>query len=320
MELNHHKLIDLYKVMLKIRMFEEKVLALGAKGLVRSSFHLYLGQEAVAAGACAVLKEGDCITSTHRGHGHCLAKGGDLGLMMAELMGKVTGYCKGKGGSMHIADMDIGILGANGIVGGGIPLATGAALAARVRMTGQAVICFFGDGAANQGCFYESMNLASIWKLPVVYICENNMYALTTPCSEALAGNNLVTRAQGFNMPGLAVDGNDVISVYNVAKEAVEMARAGGGPTLIEAKTYRWEGHWQGDPCVYRTKEEVEEWKKKCPVKRYKKWLLENKIFSEKEAEKIYDEIGVLVNEAEEFAIKSPQPGTELLLTDIYGE
>jgi len=318
MGLSRDELVDIYKVMLNIRMFEAMVIALGTRGLVRASYHLYLGQEAVAAGACAALNKDDCITSTHRGHGHCIAKGGDLSLMLAELMGKVTGYCKGKGGSMHIADVKLGILGANGIVGGGIPIAAGAALAAKLRKTDQVVVCFLGEGAANQGCLYESMNLASVWKLPVVFVCEHNMYGMTTPAEETLAGNNVAARAKGFDMPGRTIDGNDVLDVYRAVNEAVKAARAGGGPALIEARTYRWEGHWQADPCVYRTKEEVDKWKKKDPVKKYEKWLIKEKIISGEDTETIQDEIRVLTDGAEEFALSSPQPEPELLLSDVF--
>lgn len=313
----YEKLAEMHETMLKIRMFEERVLELGLRGEIRGSFHLSRGQEASAVGACAPLGDKDCITSTHRGHGHCIAKGGKLTLMMAELMGKATGYCKGKGGSMHIADPGLGILGANGIVGGGIPIATGAALAAKYRKSGQVVVCFFGDGAANQGCLYESMNMASVWKLPVVYLCEHNMYGMTTPAVEVQAGNSIADRGKGFDVPGWVVDGNDVLAVYDRVRESVEKARAGDGPALIECRTYRWDGHWQGDPCVYRTKEEVEHWKKKDPIARYEKWLLSQSILSERELEDARDRVRVLIDEAVEFGINSPEPDPGALLADI---
>ena len=309
--------ISLYKTMVKIRLFEERVSALGAQGYIRASYHLCVGQEAVAASACAALEEGDWITSTHRGHGHCIAKGGNLNQMMAELMGKATGYCKGKGGSMHIADHGIGILGANGIVGGGIPIAMGAGLATKHLGNGKVVICFFGDGAANQGCLYESMNMASIWKLPVIFLCENNLYGMTTPASEVQAGK-IAKRSEGFAMPGYEIDGNDVISVYERVGEAIKRARAGKGPTLIEAITYRWLGHWQGDPCSYRTDKEVEEWQQKDGIARFREILLHNKILSKTEVVDIHHEVNNLVDKAQEYAINSPEPNEQELFADVY--
>ena len=317
-KLSADRLIEMYRVMSKIRFFENCALELHSRGLMGGSLHVYIGEEAIAVGACTTLKKEDRILTTHRGHGHCIAMGAELDRMMAELLGRSTGYCKGKGGSMHIANPDLGILGANGIVGGGIPIATGVALATKMRNTSQVVLCFLGDGAANQGCFYEAMNLASIWKLPIIYICENNMYAMTTPVSEVTAGGNIAARASGFNLSGLIVDGNDVLAVYKVVNEAANKARNGCGPALIEARTYRWKGHWQADPCVYRNKEEVEEWKRKDPIKRFRDKLFRMNVLNTEIEQSIKDETINSVNQAKDFAINSPEPMPESLLEDIY--
>ncbi len=317
-KLSAHNLIGMYRTMLKIRSFENCALELHSRGLMGGSLHVCIGEEAIAVGSCTALKKGDRILTTHRGHGHCIAMGAELDKMMAELLGRSTGYCRGKGGSMHIADPDLGILGANGIVGGGIPIATGVALAAKMRDTSQVVLCFLGDGAANQGGFYEAMNLASIWKLPILYICENNMYAMTTPASQVTAGGNIAARASGFNLPGLVVDGNDVLAVHEVLKEAITRARNGAGPALIEAKTYRWKGHWQADPCVYRSEKEVEEWKKKDPIKIFRDNLFRMNVLNIDIEQSIKDEIINSINKAKDFAINSPEPKPEFLLEDIY--
>ncbi|MCK4617740.1 thiamine pyrophosphate-dependent dehydrogenase E1 component subunit alpha, partial [Candidatus Aerophobetes bacterium] len=282
--------------------------------------HSYIGEEAVAVGVCASLNRDDYITSTHRGHGHCIAKGADLKRMMAELYGKETGYCKGKGGSMHIADFSIGILGANGIVGGGIPIATGTALASQYLEDGRVTVCFFGDGASNQGGFHESLNLASLWKLPVVYVCENNLYAETTPQADHQPIRDVADRAKSYNMPGVIVDGNDVLAVYEKVNKAVERARAGRGPTLVECKTYRYRGHWEGDPEVYRTKEEVKEWKKRDPLKKFKKYLLENDITQSKEISFVEKKIEDEIKDAIKYAQASPLPKPESALEDLYVE
>lgn len=317
-KLSADRLIEMYRMMLRIRLFENCALELHSRGLMGGSLHVYIGEEAIAVGACTTLEKGDRILTTHRGHGHCIAMGAELDKMIAELLGRSTGYCKGKGGSMHIADPDLGILGANGIVGGGIPIATGVALAAKMRDTSQVVLCFLGDGAANQGGFYEAMNLASIWKLPILYICENNMYAMTTPASEVTAGGNIAARASGFNLPGLVVDGNDVIAVHEAVSEAVNKVRNGCGPVLIEARTYRWKGHWQADPCVYRSKEEVEEWKQRDPIRRFRNKLFSQGILNIGIEQSIEGEILSSINQAKDFAINSPEPMPESLLEDIY--
>src|SRR5215213_5824252 len=250
--------VELLKTMQRIRRFEERAEELYLGGELPGFIHLSIGQEACAAGACLALRTDDYITSTHRGHGHCLAKGAPMDRMMAELYAKVTGSCKGKGGSMHIADFSVGMLGANGVVGGGANLAVGATIAARLRGTDQIALCFFGDGASNRGPVHEAMNLAAVWKLPVIFFCENNQYASTTPASYALAIENVADRASGYGMPGVVVDGNDALAVYEATRAAVERARAGGGPSLIEAKTYRIKGHYVGDPERYRPRAEVE--------------------------------------------------------------
>jgi pyruvate dehydrogenase E1 component alpha subunit len=318
MELNPTKLVDMYWKMLLIRHFENAVVKLFYERHIRGSTHVYLGQEAIAVGACAALEDKDLITSTHRGHGHCIAKGGEPKKMMAELLGKATGYCKGKGGSMHIADFSKGMLGANGVVGGSIPIAVGAALASQYAGTGQVVICFFGDGALNQGSFHESANLAAIWKLPVVFICENNLYALSTKVDYAFAINDLAQRAIAYGFPGVSVDGNDVLAVYETVSEAVRRARSGEGPTLVIANTYRWEGHMVGDPMVYRSKEEVEEWKKKDPLARFEKLLLSQGIIDEKKIKEMKAEAERIIQEAVEFALQSPEPPLETLYEDVY--
>ncbi|MCL4425728.1 MAG: thiamine pyrophosphate-dependent dehydrogenase E1 component subunit alpha [Firmicutes bacterium] len=308
---------QMYLRMLEIRGFETKALELFKQDRIRGSMHLYMGEEAVAVGACIDLRRSDYITSTHRGHGHCVAKGGDLKRMMAELLGRETGFCRGKGGSMHIADMESGILGANGIVGGGIPLAVGAALGLKRQGRDDLVVCFFGDGAINQGSFHEAANLASVWKLPVIFLCENNLYGLSTSVRDATANPNLADRALGYGMPGVTVDGNDVLAVHEAVGEAVRRARAGGGPTLIVAQTYRWEGHFTGDPNLYRTKDEIEEWKKKCPIAAFRGRLLADG-FTEAELKEIEDEVTRALDEAVNFGLGSPEPGFEVALEDVY--
>lgn len=311
------KIDMLYKMML-IRGFEEKVEELFSLNLIHGSTHLYIGQEATAVGACKALNKDDYITSTHRGHGHCIAKGGDVKYMMAELLGRKTGYCKGKGGSMHIADIDIGILGANGVVGGGIPIATGAGLSIKMRGTKQVVICFFGDGAVNQGSFHESLNLASIWALPVIYIIENNLYGMSMAVSKAVKIERLADRAKAYNIPGIVMDGNDVINVYDTVSEAVEKARNGEGPILIESLTYRWRGHSRSDARAYRTREEEAEWREKCPIKRFKDRLISEGLLTEEGFKELQKKVDDELNNAVEFAKASPFPDPEDLLSDVY--
>jgi pyruvate dehydrogenase E1 component alpha subunit len=315
-------MIEMYSIMLKIRHFEEKVEALVGAGKIKGFAHLYVGQEAIATGVCAALKDTDYITSTHRGHGHLIAKGGDIKLMMAELFGKNTGYCKGKGGSMHIANLDLGILGANGIVGAGPPIAVGAGLAEQIRGTGGVSITFFGDGASNQGTVHEAMNLASIWGLPVIFVAEYNGYGEFTCQADHQCIESITERAQGYHIPGVSVDGNDVIAVYNAANEAVQNARAGKGPTVLECKTYRIKGHHVLDPAVYRNKEEVDAWQTedKDPILRFEKQLLEKKILNQSQREDAEASIKHMIEQAVKFAEESPEPAIEDLLVDVYAD
>jgi len=320
-ELSREKRLELYETLLTIRHFELRVKELVLRGLIRGGAHLYLGEEAVATGVCACLKKDDYITSTHRGHGHCIAKGGDVKRMMAEILGKETGYCKGKGGSMHIADLDIGILGANGIVGGGLPISVGAGFSCKKRNSSQVVVCFFGDGASNQGSFHESVNMASVWKLPVVYVCENNQYAVSTHVSKSTSVENISDRSVSYGIPGVTVDGNEVEKIYEVAEKAIARTREGEGPSLLEAKTYRWEGHYIGDPALYRSKEEVGEHKRKNdPVKRMKDKLLAEGSVTPAEADRIENKVKTLIDEAEEFAINSKVLPLEKVTEDVFVE
>jgi pyruvate dehydrogenase E1 component alpha subunit len=318
LNLSKEKFVEMYKRMLEIRFFEEKVFDLYAQNLVPGTIHLYLGEEAVAVGVCSVLRKDDYITSTHRGHGHCIAKGAELKQTMAEILGKKTGYCKGKGGSMHIADFKIGMLGATAVVGAGLPIAVGAGLSAKLRKTDQVVACFFGEGASNQGTFHESINMASIWKLPVIFVCENNLYAMGTRQSRVMAIENVADRAVAYGIPGVVVDGNDVLAVYEATQRAVERARKGEGPTLIECKTYRHKGHSRVDPAKYRPKEEVEEWLAKDPIKRFKEKLLQTNTLTESEIQQIEKEVSDEIEEAVKFAMESPYPAPEEALEDVY--
>jgi acetoin:2,6-dichlorophenolindophenol oxidoreductase subunit alpha len=318
MSITSEKLIQLYTTMAKIRLFEERVAQEFAAGKIPGFVHLYIGEEAVATGVCAALVENDYITSTHRGHGHLIAKGGDIKLMMAELYGKRTGYCKGKGGSMHIADLDLGILGANGIVGGGPPLAAGAALAAKYRGTNLVCACFFGDGAANQGTTHEAMNLATCWKLPVVFVNENNMYGISACTVNSMCVADVADRASAYDMPGVVLDGNDVVAVYEAAQEAVKRARTGEGPSLIECKTYRMRGHFEGDPCTYRNDEEVQEWKKKDPLIRFEEKLVKKRVLTQEAAVGIKAGVESDLAEAVAFAEKSPFPDPKEITDDVY--
>jgi len=312
------KLIEMYRRMLQIRFFEEKVFELYGKNLVPGTIHLYAGEEAVAVGVCANLRRDDYITSTHRGHGHCIAKGADLGKVMAEILGKKTGYCKGKGGSMHIADFSMGMLGATAVVGAGIPVAAGAGLSIKLRSTDQVVACFFGEGASNQGTFHEGVNMAAIWRLPVVFVCENNLYAMGTRQSLVMTIENIADRAVAYGIPGVTVDGNDILAVYEAASKAVNRARRGLGPTLIECKTYRQKGHSRFDPAAYRPKNEVEEWLKRDPIPRFKSKLIEMSALTEEEDEELRREAAAAVEGAVKFAMESPFPEPEEALEDVY--
>lgn len=311
-------LLGMFRRMLEIRLFEEKVFELYGQNLVPGTIHLYAGEEAVAVGVCSALKKSDYITSTHRGHGHCIAKGADLKRTMAEILGKETGYCKGKGGSMHIADFSVGILGATAVVGAGLPIAVGAGLSAQLRKTDQVTACFFGEGASNQGTFHESLNLASAWKLPLVFVCENNLYAMGTRQSRIMAVENVADRASAYGIPGVVVDGNDVLKVYEAMETAVDRARKGEGPTLIECKTYRHKGHSRVDPAKYRPKEEVDEWLGKDPIRRFKEQLLSSEAASETEIRQIEVEVAAEIEDAVKFAKESSYPAPEEALDDVY--
>nr|WP_320192450.1 thiamine pyrophosphate-dependent dehydrogenase E1 component subunit alpha [uncultured Desulfobacter sp.] len=318
MSLSNEQMVEMLHTMIKIRNFEDRVQKFFADGKIPGFVHLYLGEEAIAAGACACLRDTDYITSTHRGHGHVIAKGGDLNLMMAEIFGRTTGYCKGKGGSMHIADVDLGILGANGIVGGGGPIANGAALAIKYRGQDNVAVCFFGDGASNQGTTQEALNLASAWKLPVVFVNENNGYGISCPTSKSMAVTDIADRASAYDMPGVVVDGNDVLAVYEAVFEAVKRARNGQGPSLIECKTYRWRGHFEGDACVYRSEAELEAWKEKDPVALYEKKLVEEEIMTTQALEALNKKVRDALDAAVSFALESPLPDVSDLTQDVY--
>ncbi len=312
------KLAEMLRKMVEIRFFEEKVFELYGQNLVPGTIHLYAGEEAVAVGVCSVLEKTDYLTSTHRGHGHCIAKGADLSRTMAEILGKQTGYCKGKGGSMHIADFAIGMLGATAVVGAGLPIAVGAGLSAKLRGTKQVVACFFGEGASNQGTFHESLNIASVWGLPVVFVCENNLYAMGTRQSRVMNIENIADRASAYGFPGMMVDGNDVVAVYEASAIAVERARRCEGPTLIECKTYRRRGHSRVDPAKYRPKDEVQQWLGKDPIKLFKERLIQGNIFSEGEIVSVEKEVETRIEEAVRFALDSPFPMPTEALQDVY--
>jgi pyruvate dehydrogenase E1 component alpha subunit len=310
--------IDLYRSMLTIRRFEERCNALFLQGKIPSTLHLYVGEEAVATGVCSVLRRDDYITSTHRPHGHALAKGVAPRAIMAELFAKATGCCQGKGGSMHVGDIRVGMVPAIAIVGGGSPIAAGIALSAKMRKTDQVAVCFFGEGGANEGVVHEAMNMAAVWKLPVLFVCENNLYAASTPMTTSFAIENIADRASAYGMPGCIVDGNDVLAVRRVAAEAVERARSGGGPTLIECKTYRLVGHSRSDPRTYRSHEEEAEWQTRDPLVRLQK-LLENELnVKHEEVERIEQQVVGLIDDAVAFAESSPSPSPEDTLKHVY--
>ncbi|HSB73166.1 MAG TPA: thiamine pyrophosphate-dependent dehydrogenase E1 component subunit alpha [Candidatus Methylomirabilis sp.] len=321
MSVDSDLMLAMYGQMLCIRRFEEKAIELFEKGLIRGNVHPCIGQEAVSAGVSAALRRDDYMTSTHRGHGNCLAKGAEPGRMMAELLGRKTGYCKGKGGSMHIADFDGGNLGANGIVGGGFPIATGAGIGIQNRRTDQVVVCFFGDGAANQGTFHESLNLAALWKLPVLYVCENNQYALSTPLRESVGLPELSERGRAYGIPGARVDGNDVLAVHAATDEAADRARAGGGPTLLDCVTYRFFGHFTGDRghgITYRSREEMEAWRLRCPIARFRRHLLETGIAPEDRLKEIEARAEATIATAAQYGLDSPWPSPEEALEDVF--
>ncbi|GAC1359776.1 MAG: thiamine pyrophosphate-dependent dehydrogenase E1 component subunit alpha [Ktedonobacteraceae bacterium] len=318
MQLDKGTLLRLYETMVTIREFETRVKEEFAKGRIPGFVHLYAGEEAVATGVIANLKDDDTITSTHRGHGHCIAKGCDVNGMMAEIFGKADGLCKGKGGSMHIADVSKGMLGANGIVGGGPPLACGAALSAQVLGTDQVCICFFGDGAAQEGTFHESLNLAAIWKLPVVFIAENNGFAESTPASYHCAIENIGDRAASYGIPGASVDGMDVFAVYEAAQEAISRARQGRGPSLLECKTYRFNGHFEGDQQLYKTDELQQSMIAHDPISHFRAVTTGQNLLSNQELDAIDTRIKQSIENAVTFADNSPYPALSEVATDVY--
>ncbi len=310
----------IYLTMAKIRAFETKALKLFENNKLRGSVHLYIGEEAVAATVCSRLTDADYITSTHRGHGHCIAKGADLNKSMAELMGKATGYCKGRSGSMHIADFNVGNLGANAIVGGGIPIAVGAALSAKLQKQDRVAVSFFGDGASNEGTFHESLNLASVMKLPIIFVCENNGYGISVPVSQSTSVKDISVRAKAYDMPGETVDGNDPESIDAAFGRALARAKAGEGPSLIECKTYRWMGHWTGDPQTYRTREEVESWKKRDPIKHWREHLIAEGMYTAEELDAMDKQADDETQAATDFALNSPEPDPAHVLDDVFYE
>ena len=310
----------LYRRMVLIREFELRAIAERRVGLIPGFIHASIGQEATAAGAGMALRPDDVFTSTHRGHGHLIGKGGDPARMMAELAGRATGYCRGRGGSLHISDFDLGSLGANGIVAGGIPMAVGAALAFHMRGEPRVALSFFGDGAANEGAFHEALNLAGLWKLPVIFLCENNLYGEGTPQSKQAPIADLAIRAEGYAMPGVIVDGNDVTAVYQAASAAAARARAGDGPTFIEGKTYRWHGHYEGDPQVYKPSGELQEWQLKDPIRRLATALIGAGLVEASWPDQVRDEVRSQLDDAVRFAQESPHPAPDEALAGVYAD
>lgn len=311
-------LLGLYRVMLRIRLFEEAADDCHKRGRLAGNIHLYIGQEAIAAGACAALRVDDCIVSTHRGHGHLLAKGARSDRLMAELYGKSTGYCKGKGGSMHAADIGLGILGANGIVGAGLPIAAGSALADKILGRDDVTLCFFGDGASNQGTFHEALNMAAAWNLPVIFLCENNRYGVSVEISEVTNTNTISVRAGAYGIPGVTIDGCDATAVFDAVANAAERARGGLGPTLIEATTYRWQGHYCADPALYRPASYLTEATENCPILRLRNRLLELGIVAQPELDEECALIEREIADAVLFAENSPYPDISEAVTDVY--
>jgi TPP-dependent pyruvate/acetoin dehydrogenase alpha subunit len=319
MKTSKEEMLDLYNLMVRIRAFEERGFISFSKGLTHGVLHLYVGEEAIATGCIYDLRKEDYITSTHRGHGHLIAKGADLGRMFAELLGKESGYCRGRGGSMHIADVKLGILGANGIVGAGVPIAVGAGLGIKYKGLDQVVLCFFGDATIATGAFHEAVNLASVWKLPVVFVCENNLYGISVPIRKACALETLANRSSGYGIPGICVDGNDVLAVRKAANEAVDRARKGQGPTFLECQTYRWYGHFTADDGKYRPAEEVKFWKEeRDPIANFARQLLGRNEVTQQELDRIRDQVNQEIEKAFQFAEKSAPASVEGMLRGVY--
>ena len=320
MGISKETMIKLYRIMITIRKFEERAMKLHEQGKIPGNIHLYIGEEAVAAGVVTALNIDDKISSTHRGHGHMIAKGGNVKAMMAELYGKETGCCKGKGGSMHIADFSIGSLGACGIVAGGIPIATGSALASKLDKDGKVTVCFFGEGAFNQGSFHECLNMASLWKLPVLFVIENNMYAITSSIKETVAGK-LKNKGKPYDIPTKSIDGNNVAEVYENSIDMIKHARMGSGPSLLICNTYRLVGHFAGEqvlPWRYRTKDEISQWRAKCPIKRFRKYLIQKNLSDSDILDTIDLKVKKMIDEAVEFAEASNYPCEESVLTNVF--
>ena len=311
--------LGIFEKMIIVRAFEEKAGELFQQNLIPGFIHLSIGEEASSVGTCSVLRNDDYVASTHRGHGHLIGKGADPKRMFAELLGRTSGYCKGKGGSMHIADFSIGILGANGVVGGGFPIIVGAGLSIKLRKTDQVGVVFFGDGAANRGTFHEACNMAAIWKLPIIFVCENNLYASTTPSSYSLAGGSVANRAAGYGIPGYLTDGNDVLEVRDTVEKAVQRARKGEGPSIVENRTYRYRGHFEGDPQKYRSAEEIEKQKgENDPIERFKNVLKKEKILTEKIESELRSGVKKIIEEAARFGLDAPMPLPEDALEDLF--
>jgi TPP-dependent pyruvate/acetoin dehydrogenase alpha subunit len=309
---------SMLRMLLTIRRFEERMLEFLNTGVIKGGSHLYIGQEAVATGVCEALHPDDYITSTHRGHGHGLAKGGSPSELMAEILGRATGACRGRGGSLHLADLNTGNLGANGIVGGSLGIAAGAGLSAQMRGSGQVVACFFGDGATNTGLFHEAMNMAKVWSLPVLFICENNLYGMSVSVNRATGLVDLATRADGYGMRKDIIDGQDVVTVHDTVTKYARMARDGEGPTFIECKTYRYQGHSRSDPKAYRSRDEEKKWRDRDPIDVFTAYVSENSLLDDAAVKRVHAEVEATMEEAAQFALNSPQADPAELYEDLY--
>lgn len=318
MSLNKEILGDMYYRMHQARFFEQKVQWMFSRGMIHGTTHLAMGQEASGVASCMALEKGDLLSSTHRGHAHAIGFGLDVKRMMAEIMGKATGYCKGKGGSMHIADLNSGSIGANGCVSGGFPISCGAALTQKYKKTDKIVLCFGGDGSTNEGNFHEALNLASIWKLPVLFIIENNFYGLSTPIEKHMNISDISKRAESYGIPGMTIDGNNAIEVYNSTCKAADYVRSGEGPFLLVTETYRYNGHSKSDPQVYRTREEINEWREYDPIDNLKYYLLENNMIEGKLLDQLQEQARQSIEDAVEFAVNSSEPDVMSVLDDVY--
>ena len=317
MKISRNKLKQMYRMMMQTRKFEEKAAYLFSLGQVHGTAHFCVGEEATGVGASSALAKEDLAYVTHRGHGQCIGKGMDINRMMAEFLGKETGYCKGKGGCMHIAGLDVGNLGSNGIVGAGLPIAVGAALSTRMQGIDRVVLCFFGDGATNEGAFHESLNLASVWQLPIIFLCVNNQYGMSMSVKRSMNIDDISIRGSAYGIPGETIDGNDIHEVYSTVKKAVAYVKK-HGPKLIVCNTYRIMGHSKSDANVYRTKAEVDAWKKKCPIKALGRYLLKNKIFSKTQLDAIEKEAAADIESAVAYAEHSPYPSVDTIFDDVY--